>query len=446
MYGLYTYMAVFYIHPPSRWWGESLPDIRWSLVAAIVTLISMYIHRILHYESGPVKARSQSNWLSTPIAKGLLFYVVWMWIQAPWVISDAHMIGIVLFTKYILLFYLIVSIVDNQQDFNGFCLAHVLGCAFLGWLIFLAPDEGRLEGVGGPGIDNANTLGMHLATGLFFAAFQMLSLQGWRRLACILSIPFILNGIIQTETRGAIVGVLVGGIVTVYLKPKQYRARFYFFAIVGVLAVMAVSNEAFLERMRTLRAGIDAKNEWDSSAVTRIEVAKAQIEMFGDHPLGVGHQGTAYLSRSYLDKVWLASNSGDRSSHNTVLSVLVDQGIVGIVIFAVLAFSIIRILRRMKKLDKAGMPGSYGLNRAMLGGTLAVLYSAGMFAQYINAEVQIWILAVLAILWQHTYEIKVGGSDWRAPESDPTRPGQQGREVNVPALARDTARIGHSSG
>ena len=40
-FGLYTYLAVFYLHPPSRWWGDMLPDIRWSLVAALVTLLAI---------------------------------------------------------------------------------------------------------------------------------------------------------------------------------------------------------------------------------------------------------------------------------------------------------------------------------------------------------------------------------------------------------------------
>ena len=30
IYGLYTYVAVFYLHPPSRWWAAALPDLRWS--------------------------------------------------------------------------------------------------------------------------------------------------------------------------------------------------------------------------------------------------------------------------------------------------------------------------------------------------------------------------------------------------------------------------------
>ena len=46
LYGLYTYVVVFYLHPPSRWWGGALPDLRWSLIAAAVTLLAISIHSI----------------------------------------------------------------------------------------------------------------------------------------------------------------------------------------------------------------------------------------------------------------------------------------------------------------------------------------------------------------------------------------------------------------
>ncbi len=44
-YGLFAYLWVFYNHPPSRWWGEQLPDVRWSLIAAIVTMLAIAVHR-----------------------------------------------------------------------------------------------------------------------------------------------------------------------------------------------------------------------------------------------------------------------------------------------------------------------------------------------------------------------------------------------------------------
>lgn len=392
MYGLYTYVAVFYIHPPSRWWGATLPDLRWSLLAAAVTLVAILIHWST--------LKHRSAWYQSRVVAFLLAYTVWMWLQIAWVESPSHLEGTILFTKYVFLAALIFSIIDNEKDLCGFCLAHVIGCAYLGFLVYLAPDTGRLEGVGGPGIDDANSLGMHLATGLVFAGFLLLLVKGWKRWFVLATIPLILNGLIQTETRGALVGLFLGGLATFYLKPREYRKTYYVLTVCAIAGFLFIANEAFLERMQTLRAAVNDEHVWDNSAMSRIAIVNAQLEMFVDNPLGVGHQGTAYLSRQYLEEHWLATNSGDRASHNTVMSVLVDQGVPGIIIFTLLAATIFVALRRLKIMDKTGLAVRYGIYRAMLGGALVTIFGAGMFAQNLKAEVQIWCLALIAILWE----------------------------------------------
>lgn len=390
VYGLYTYIAVFYLHPPSRWWGATMPDLRWSLIAAAITFIAVYLHRD--------KLIPGRQWYRPTLIRVFLIYVLWMWLQWPWAGSPEHGEGVILFTKYGVLIYLIYKLVDNKRDFYGFCLVHVLGCAYFGWLVYMAPSSGRLEGVGGPGVDDANTLGMHLASGLMFASFLMLASKGWIRWFILVSIPLILNGIIQTETRGVVVGLFLGGLATVYLKPRAYRRTYYVLACLGILAFVTVANEAFIARMHTLTAATDEQAEWDSSAASRVAIVKAQFRMFADHPLGAGHQGTAFLSRQYLDERWLAADSGDRASHNTVMSVLVDQGLPGIVLISVLILSTWGTLRELKRLDRFGLGRDFALYRAMLGGSLVTVLGAGMFAQYLKAEVWIWNIALLVVL------------------------------------------------
>jgi O-antigen ligase len=262
----------------------------------------------------------------------------------------------------------------------------------------MAPGGGRLEGVGGPGVDDANTLGMHLASGLMFASFLMLASKGWVRWLILATIPLILNGIIQTQTRGALVGLFLGGLATIYLKPVKFRRTYYFLACLGILAFITVANETFIARMHTLTAATSDEVEWDSSATSRVEIIKAQLRMFADHPMGVGHQGTAYLSRKYLDERWLASETGDRASHNTVMSVLVDQGLPGIVFILILIVSAWRTLKRMKRMDRSGLDDRLALYRTMLGGSLVTILGAGMFAQNLKAEVWIWNIVLLVVL------------------------------------------------
>ena len=69
IYAFYTYVAVFYLHPPDRWWGSDLPDLRWSLIAAIVTLIST-----LRLDSQP----ERDSWFSSGAAKITIIFVSWI--------------------------------------------------------------------------------------------------------------------------------------------------------------------------------------------------------------------------------------------------------------------------------------------------------------------------------------------------------------------------------
>ena len=403
IFGLYLYLAVFYLDPPSRWWSGGLPSVRWSLVAAAVTLLALFIHK----GSG----NRDRRWIESGIAKILVIYTAWMWIQWPWVVSPLQLEGTILYTKYTVLFYLMYRLIDTEEDFEQFCLAHVLGCAYLGWLIFLAPDAGRLENVGGPGIGNANTLGMHVATGLVMGGFLIFTLHGWKRWLIIGILPFIVNGLFQTETRGAFIGLFVGALATIYLKPKSIRKRFYALGVLGIVGALSFANEALVARLSTMQAAVDETAEWDNSALSRVETALGQWEMFLDYPFGVGHQGTAILSTRYIDAAWLDPAVNARSSHNTVMTILVDQGIPGIVLFLILTVLIVRMLRSLKSLDRAGLPFRQGIFRAMIGGVLCVIIGAGMFAQYFKAEVLIWSLTLLAILWRLSEGIRLEKND-----------------------------------
>jgi len=309
------------------------------------------------------------------------------------------------------LFYLMYRLINTDEVFEQFCLVHVLGCAYLGWLIYLAPDAGRLESVGGAGIGNANTLGMHLATGLIMGGFLLFTVHGWKRWLIVGVLPFIVNGLFQTETRGAFVGLFLGGLATIYLKPKNIRKKFYALAVLAIVSAMSLANEALVTRLATMQAAVDESVGWDNSARSRVEIILAQWEMFVDHPFGVGHQGTAILSPKYIDEVWLDPTAKARASHNTIMTILVDQGIPGIVLFTSLAILIVRMLRSLKSLDHAGLPFRQAVFRAMIGGVLCTIIGAGLFAQYFKAEVLIWSLALLAILWRQSADTRLGKID-----------------------------------
>lgn len=45
--GLCTYIWAFYNHPPAQYWADEVPELRWSLIAAVVTLVAYTFHSVL---------------------------------------------------------------------------------------------------------------------------------------------------------------------------------------------------------------------------------------------------------------------------------------------------------------------------------------------------------------------------------------------------------------
>jgi hypothetical protein len=52
-FGLFSYLWVFYNYPRSRWWGPELPEVRWSLIAAVVTFIAVLFRQSSTVQSPP---------------------------------------------------------------------------------------------------------------------------------------------------------------------------------------------------------------------------------------------------------------------------------------------------------------------------------------------------------------------------------------------------------
>lgn len=397
MYGLYCYVAIFYVNPVDRWWGGDLPTERWSLLAGLIMLAAT-----LRLTPNP----DRTPWYRATAAGYLIAMTLWLWVQNLWALESAvHLEASVLFTKYVLLYYLMYRLLDSEEALWSLLRAHTLGCMFLGWLVLLAPDTGRLEGVGGPGINEANALGMQLATGSLAAGALLFHRSWWSRGIALACLPLILNGLVQTESRGAFLALVAGGLLFLYFSPARSRRHLVLLGIVGVALLIPRIPEQYWERLNTISAVTDESAEVDRSTEIRLNLFKAQWQMFLDYPMGSGHRGTASLSPRYLTDEDLTTSGGEsatraRSSHSTYFTVLAEQGVPGVLLFATVCLWILRTARSVHKAILAGT--DTGPGRAMLlgtaVGTLAVTLVAGLFTDYFKTEVFVWGLVMLGSL------------------------------------------------
>jgi hypothetical protein len=392
VYGVYLYIAMTYVFPQGRWWGSMLGDIRWSFVAGCIAIAAT----LLHFG----KLKDKPPWLTTVPAMCLVAYGAWMWIQTQWALDvDTHIHGSSLFLKSAVACWFVYRAADTREHVRDLVLANVVGCAVLGVLAYFTGREGdRLDGVGGPGMDDANTLGMYFAVAAVLSAGLVLTQKGWRRWLSFVCGVAVMQGLVLTNTRGAFLGLLGGGVVLFLTRAQHHRRMFALLALIGVLGTLMIADTKFIERMTTMTTAVsESEEDIDGSALSRIAIIQAQLEMFAGYPMGTGHRGTAVLSPQYLEQQWLSIDrfgEAERSSHNTFMTALVEQGIPGAVIFAVFVVWMLRALwsLRLARNDRAD-PELRGLTGAICA-ALAVVFVAGNTADFLLAEIQFWLIGL----------------------------------------------------
>ncbi|WP_298824568.1 O-antigen ligase family protein [uncultured Piscinibacter sp.] len=400
IWGMYFYLATIFVHPPSRWWGYMLPDLRWALLSALVTALAIAFHR--------GRLATKPLWLASGPAVLLTTYAVWMWIQTPWALDpDEHLRGSVQFTKYLVAYWFVYRLADTKEGIRNMLFALVLGCGILG-LIAMGTGRvgGRLDGVGGPGMDDANTLGMVLATGAMAGFVLLLTQRGRMRWVVLAALGLIGQGFVLANSRGAFLGLAVGGLMIALTKAREHRQRFWVIAAIALVGFAIVVDKTFVERMFTIGDVTAESEEADMSARSRKAILEAQLQMALDYPAGVGFRGTVPISPKYLDEQWLAklAEGGDqeagRSSHNTFMTAWVEQGIPGAVIFLSLVLWGLLAGLRLRRMNDAG--GDVELVTLGSGafGALGVVLVAGLATDYLMAEVQFWLLAALVSVLQ----------------------------------------------
>ncbi|MEQ8230817.1 MAG: O-antigen ligase family protein [Gammaproteobacteria bacterium] len=385
IFGLYAYILNFFLDPPGRWWGSYLPDLRWSFLAAGATLAAILINRRNPHAPKP---------LSFLAFKLYVLYVLWMWVQSGWVVDpEEHARGLNFMTKFVLVIYMVTVLAGSIQIIERILFAMVAGGFYLGYLAFSSYTGGRLDGIGGPGINDASSLGLVMAAFAIVAGVLYHIGEGPGKWLSAMALPFILNAIVAASSRASFLALAAGGIVLFLYRPPRETARLLFYGLLAMSLFLSLASEFFWERMQTMRAATDESGEMDKSAASRFVIVESQWKIFLDHPLGAGHHGTAALSYKYIPIEYHASQGG-RASHNTVMTVLVDQGIVGILLWIALLITIYQMCRRNHEIAiRVGDKRVAWINSS-IAAALAAIFVGGLFSQQLKLEVFYWFMAL----------------------------------------------------
>lgn len=392
IYGILSYMLVFYMGPGQSWWSSNIPDLRWSFLGAGVTMIAVMLH--------PTTV-ARPAWHRTAPARWLILFALWLWIQTFWALRpDAHLFMASLFTKYVLLYAVLYSALTEPKHVRLFFFAHIIGCFLWGYTAYLHPGAGRLENLGFGDVAGSAFASMQLGTGLAFAGFAFLGAAGIWRWVAFSSIPFTLNAVVLMATRGAFVGLVGGAVAALYFARGSQRRMVALCVAFGAVLFLMLAHDLFWSRMATILP--DETGVTEASAESRIHIAKANLEMFQDHPWGVGHLGNEVLSPLYMPPDLLTEKEGTavRAAHNTLMAILVDHGFIGLILFALFHVSLARALFRIRFQPASTAARELSAYAAALAVSWAIYWGNAQFVNVTKAEVVIWITALtFALEW-----------------------------------------------
>ena len=389
IYGLMTYVLVFFVSPSDRWWGKTaLAGSRWALIAALVTMIALVIHRT---KPPPIP------FLRQPIAIGMLLFAAWLGIQSFWALDpESHKSLATYYPKFIVAMYLIYRCLDSIENAKRFLWAHVLGCTYLGWIVYTTHVGGRFDDFGGAGIGDGNAGALACVTGALSAGALFLS-GGFRtKLVLVAATALIINAIVATVSRSAFLALVAGGLVFNYFAPRHFRRWVIGLSVVALAGFLFLTNPDYWGRIESLQYRGEQVEGVDTGS-RRLVLAQAQINMSREYPLGCGSRCTDVLSPQFLPEDQLDSQ-GRRSSHNTFLTMLVEQGLPGALLYVGMVLWVLACLRSVARSQPQSPESPAALLFPAVAGSLVAIIVGDLFVQYAKFEVRFWFLTLAMVL------------------------------------------------
>jgi len=389
IYGLLTYMYVFYTQLS---WAKGAGTYSWSLYASLAMALSYFLKG---------RSTTEALYVKIPNLKWLLLFFFNMLMLTTLAVDPVtHEANITAFAKLIILYYLIVKIINTKKRYKLFIWLQLWGNYFLGWLAYSEGDivAGRLEGIGGPGMNTSNTLSSHIL--LFFPILGNLLLLGnkWEKLAVIISTPFIGNALVQCNSRGAFLGVGAMIVLSIFMTHKLIKNKMLIGIMIGLILFACLGLEKVMTRMETIQS-----YEEEGSAMGRVESWMRAIEMVKTYPLGKGGGGWKYYSPIYIPEIVEAYDGEPRSVHNTFLEAATDWGVQGLFLYLLfLCFTLLQLHKIRKIKETNDDIFFYTESTAIEIGLIGFLISA-IFGVRLYSESLYWYCALATALYNIQY-------------------------------------------
>ena len=318
-WGLLLYYT-FAVLRPQYLWDWALPmQVRWSLIAAVIVLVSVALnmHRII--------ARGALNTvLVLMVLHGLLIMFSVLTSYYP---GTAQHWGIE-YAKILIIAGIACMVIDKLWQVRAVGLMILLTLGYIAWevnYLYLFENH-RLDiyhhGYGG--FDN-NGAGLMMGMAIPFAyAFAMGYHGRWRTavmVGCAFLAGCLVHALLLSYSRGGMLAAAVGmGWLLMQHRPRMQSAAM---VLALALALPVMAGPEVRERFFSIGA-----YEEDRSAQSRLDSWAAALRMVQDNPiLGKGVRNANYFSQNY------GADYEGRTIHNQYLQLAADSGLPAAILY-----------------------------------------------------------------------------------------------------------------
>jgi probable O-glycosylation ligase (exosortase A-associated) len=421
-WGVLLYYALAVLRPQHLWDWALDGSVRWSLLAAMITLVSFWLHlsRLI--------TRSVFNVMICMI----IMYALLVLLSTITAFNPQLAQGWAIEYAKVLIIAVVASIViEHFWQVKLLALMIMLMLGYIAWeinfLYFFQGGRLNIFHYGYGGLDN-NGAGLLLAMGIPFAyCFALTPMKGiWRWWPMVVSAALgllMMHAVMMTFSRGAMLASAVGIIwVLIHHRPRWQSAG----AVIGLVAVLSVmAGPQIQERFLST-----TNYKTDASAQSRFGSWSAAWQIAWENPvLGKGIRNSNQYSMNYgADKM-------GRTIHNQYLQIAADTGIPAATIYLAMLglgmwnFRRARMMCRdaLEEADDDAKPNIRHASRICLAcqASLVIFIFDGMFLSLEMFETP-WLLLVMAgvlprIMRAHLEQTLAANDDVAEAEPDATQ-------------------------
>lgn len=307
-YGIIMWTWLGYMNPHRMAWGFST-SMPFAMMVALTTLVALLFS----------KESKKIPWTRETVL--LFLFLLWMALTTAFALyphlalpqwDKVWKIQVMTFVTLMML--------TSRERIHAIVWTVALSLGFYGIKggVFTITTGGGFHVQGPPGtfIGGNNELGLALLMTIPLMRYlQVEERRQWLKLGLTGAIVLTLVAVLGTQSRGALVGLVVMGSIFAWKSPR--RLTFILMAAIAVPLVLGFMPESWWERMGTINT-----YDEDASAMGRIEAWKVATLIGTNRLLGGGFDAVV--------------GSGIRDVHSIYFEVLSEQGVPGLIMFLML--------------------------------------------------------------------------------------------------------------